>query len=94
VDARAGLDAVEKRKIPSPYRESNLGRPAGNLVTVLPELPDSRHIYILNIQAILCRSLSPQHGASLGSGWRKGFQIWLVAGNVFHKQSRTAREGW
>jgi hypothetical protein len=33
------LDAVAKRKNPNPCRESNHGRPARSLVTVLTELP-------------------------------------------------------
>jgi len=32
VDSRAGLDAVPKRKIPSPYREPNSSRPTRTLV--------------------------------------------------------------
>jgi hypothetical protein len=39
VDPRAGLDAVARRKNPSPCRESNAGRPARSLVTILTELP-------------------------------------------------------
>jgi hypothetical protein len=39
VGRRIGLDAVVKRKIFSPYRESNAGRLARNLVTILTELP-------------------------------------------------------
>jgi hypothetical protein len=35
--SRAGLDAVEKRKISYPYRESNLGRPARSLVGIPTE---------------------------------------------------------
>jgi hypothetical protein len=38
VGRRAGLDAVAKRKIPSPCRESNLGRPVRSLVGILSEL--------------------------------------------------------
>jgi hypothetical protein len=38
VGPRAGLDAVVKRKILIPYRESNLGRPARNLVAIPTEL--------------------------------------------------------
>jgi hypothetical protein len=38
VGPRAGLDAVVKRKIPSPCRNSKFGRPAPILVTVLTEL--------------------------------------------------------
>jgi hypothetical protein len=38
VDPRAGLDAVPKIKILCLYRESNGGRPARSLVTVLPGL--------------------------------------------------------
>jgi len=39
VGPRAGLDAVVKRIIPSPYRELNPCRPVYSLVTVLTELP-------------------------------------------------------
>jgi hypothetical protein len=35
---RAGLDAVAERKIPCPCRQSNPGRPARCLITVLTEL--------------------------------------------------------
>jgi hypothetical protein len=35
---RACLDAVDKRKIPCPWRELNSGRPANSLVTTLTEL--------------------------------------------------------
>jgi len=35
VGPRAGLDMVEKTKGPCPIRESNLGRPASSLVTIL-----------------------------------------------------------
>jgi hypothetical protein len=38
VNPRASLDAVAKRKNPSPYRESSPGRPASSLVTKLTEL--------------------------------------------------------
>jgi hypothetical protein len=38
VDHRAGLDAVTKRRIYSPYRESNPGLPAHNLLIILTEL--------------------------------------------------------
>jgi hypothetical protein len=38
VGPRDGLDAVAKRKIPSPCRESNSDRPAFSLVTILTEL--------------------------------------------------------
>jgi len=39
VGPRAGLDAVEKREIPSPCRELNPDRPARSLVSILTELP-------------------------------------------------------
>jgi hypothetical protein len=35
---RAGGEAVERRKIPSPCRELNLGRPARRLITILNEV--------------------------------------------------------
>jgi hypothetical protein len=38
---RAVLDAVEKRKIPSPRRISNAIRPSRGIVTVLTEVPRS-----------------------------------------------------
>jgi hypothetical protein len=38
VGPRAGLDAVAKRKIPIPRRESNSYRPARSLVTIPTEL--------------------------------------------------------
>jgi len=34
VDPRAGLDAVTKRKNPSPFKDWNPGRPAHTLVTL------------------------------------------------------------
>jgi hypothetical protein len=39
VGPRASLNAVEKRKISSPYRESNLGRPGRSIVSTFTELP-------------------------------------------------------
>jgi hypothetical protein len=39
VDPRTFLEAVAKRKISLPCRESNPGRPARSLVTILIELP-------------------------------------------------------
>jgi hypothetical protein len=39
VDPGAGLDAVAKRKTPSPYRETNPSRPARSRITILTELP-------------------------------------------------------
>jgi len=41
VDPTDGLDAVAKRE--SPCRESNPGRPARGLVTILTELPRLVH---------------------------------------------------
>jgi hypothetical protein len=38
VDPRGGLDAVAKRKSPTPFRGSNTGRPARILVTIPTEL--------------------------------------------------------
>jgi hypothetical protein len=38
VGPRAGLNAVAKRKIPSPCGESNSDRPVRSLVTILTEL--------------------------------------------------------
>jgi hypothetical protein len=38
VGDRAGLNKVAKRKIPSPFRESNSGRSARSLITILTEL--------------------------------------------------------
>jgi len=39
-------------------------------------------------------SLSPQHSASSGCGWRKGPQVRRVAVNVLNKQSRAADKEW
>jgi len=39
-------------------------------------------------------SLSPQHGASSGCGWRDGHQLRRIATNVLNKQSPTADTGW
>jgi hypothetical protein len=39
-------------------------------------------------------SLSPQHGASSGCGWRNGLQIWRLAANILNKQSWTDSKGW
>jgi len=38
VGPRDGLDAVVRRKIPNPCRESPPGRPARNLVSILTEI--------------------------------------------------------
>jgi hypothetical protein len=38
--------------------------------------------------------LSPQRGASSGCGWRNGFQMRRVAGNILIMQSRTAEKKW
>jgi hypothetical protein len=40
VGSRTDLDAVVRRKCPSPCRVSNPGRPAHRLVTVLTKLDD------------------------------------------------------
>jgi hypothetical protein len=39
-------------------------------------------------------SLSPQHGASSGCGWRNGLQLWRVAANIMNTQLRTNDKGW
>ena len=44
--------------------------------------------------SVISGSLSPQHGASSGCGWRNCLQIWRVAANVLNNQSRTADKGW
>jgi hypothetical protein len=33
----------------------------------------------------VCGSLSPQHGASSGCGWRNGLRLWRVAVNILNK---------
>jgi hypothetical protein len=38
--------------------------------------------------------LSPRQGASSGSGWRNGLQLWRVAANIMKEQLRTADKGW
>jgi hypothetical protein len=39
-------------------------------------------------------SLSPQHGASSGCGWRNGLQLWRLAADILNKQSWTDNKGW
>jgi hypothetical protein len=39
-------------------------------------------------------SLSPQHGASSGCGWRNGLQLWRLAANILNKQSWTDNKEW
>jgi hypothetical protein len=39
-------------------------------------------------------SLSPQHGGSLGCGWRNGLQLWRLAAYILSKQPRTTNNGW
>jgi hypothetical protein len=39
-------------------------------------------------------SLSPQHGASSGCGWKNSLQIWRLTANILNKQSRTDNKGW
>jgi hypothetical protein len=39
VVSRVSLDAMTRKNTPFPFRESNHGRPAHNLVTILTELP-------------------------------------------------------
>jgi hypothetical protein len=44
--------------------------------------------------AMLGGSLSPQHGASSGCGWRNDLQLWRLAANILNKQPRTNNKGW
>jgi hypothetical protein len=44
--------------------------------------------------SVLSGSLSPQHGAPSGCGWRNNLQLWRVAANTLNKQSQTADKGW
>jgi hypothetical protein len=60
VGPRAGLDAVARRKYPIPCRESNLGRPARSLVTMLTE--------IHWVDSIICTV----HQILLGSSYQRG----------------------
>jgi len=50
LDSRAGLDAMQKRKNPCLCRESNPGRPARNLVTILTELQWSGHVHCWTVR--------------------------------------------
>jgi hypothetical protein len=53
-------------------------------------------IWLLQIIIIIIHvgcSLSPQHGASSGCGWRNGLQLWRLAANILNKQSRTNDKG-
>jgi hypothetical protein len=60
VSPRVGLDAVNKRKIPCPCRDSNPGLPSRNLVTILTELSRLRVTSIVNgnIKCVLSETLS------------------------------------
>ena len=46
------------------------------------------------LESMISGSLSPQHGACSGCGWRNGLHVWRVAVNILNKQSRTADKGW
>jgi len=52
---RASLEAVAKRKIPCPRRESNAGRPARSLVAMLTEFSRILPKYIRIVLLILLR---------------------------------------
>jgi hypothetical protein len=39
-------------------------------------------------------SLSPQHGASSGCGWRNGLQLWRVSANILNKKLQTNNKRW
>jgi hypothetical protein len=39
-------------------------------------------------------SLSLQHGASSGCGWRNGLQLSRLAANILNKEPRTDNKGW
>jgi hypothetical protein len=43
--------------------------------------------------SMLDGSLSPQHVASSGCGWRDGLQLWRVAANILNKQWRANDRG-
>jgi hypothetical protein len=55
---------------------------------ILQLLSLSRH------KSMLGGSLSPQHGASSGCGWRNSLQLWRAAANILNKQPRTNDKGW
>jgi hypothetical protein len=38
-------------------------------------------------------TLSPQHGASSGCGWRNGLQLWRSVANILNKKPRTDNKG-
>jgi hypothetical protein len=44
--------------------------------------------------AMLGESLSPQHGAFTGCGWRNDLQLWRVTANILNKQPRTKDRVW
>jgi hypothetical protein len=64
VGPRAGLDAVVKRKIPSPCGEWNPGRSARSLVTILTELP---RLTLWDRQISSC-DMSKHNGLLLSTG--------------------------
>jgi hypothetical protein len=53
-----------------------------------------RRVQIMKLLVMQLGSLSPQHGASSGCGWRNGLQIWRLAANILNKQSWTDNKGW
>jgi hypothetical protein len=53
------------------------------------ELTSMRHI---TSHPMVGGSLSPQHGASLGCGWRNGLQLWRVAANILKKAAVDKRK--
>jgi hypothetical protein len=64
-----------------------------------PAVPFSKYNFshlprVVKASTMLDGSLSPQHGASSGCGWRNGLQLWRVAANILNKQLRkTTRRG-
>jgi hypothetical protein len=67
---------------------------------ILPSMPRSSKWSYIPGRNYVCRvcmisgSLSPQHGASSGYGWRNDLRVWRVAANTLNKQSGTADKGW
>jgi hypothetical protein len=66
----------------------------GPTVKVIWEYDMHSNVFWLVVVGMLGGSLSPQHGVSLGCGWRKGLQLWRVSANILIKQKWTNNMGW
>jgi hypothetical protein len=100
VGPSTGLDAVAKRNIPWPFRESNPSRPACSLVTILTEL--SRLLcqcYILQIsllelngvRQVLTHLLCPLHSYKCLEGSGIAQSVWRAVYGLDNRGSSPGR---